>query len=299
MTTDGTGGFINPQGVGGNGAEGPCDFGTVLTFTVEVPPEGVPADPGQICSVVMGPVESNNAARVTLVKQPQGLHSAKGEVAVDPVLLADVVGLPSIEVVSSPYMQLTQMSVSNITPTPTGFSFDADWPAPLNIAAEFDAMMILRTTFDMTCSPTETRQVEAITHVNLCTDDANDDVVWVSSGDECTICGIIAEMAPSPIVPNKGGDEIALGKVIGLRLVIVARIGDSLLLLAENDGGPDLQYDWVASAGEVLEVSSDIVLWTPPAEGAPHLLQVAVHDDDAAAVASYTAVPVRDAGFVA
>lgn len=272
----------------------PCGGFPSSTHTVTVPPEGVPATAGQICAVVMGPVESNRAARVTLSNDPNDLSLATGEVTVDAALLPSVVGLPTIEVVYGDVPALQQIAVSNVTPIATGFSFDAQWP-PLSF--DIGVMMIVRTTLDMTCGPNDTRQVQAHTHVNLCSINVNGSA-WVSSGDECTICQIIAEMAPSPIVPDHSGDDVALGRVIRLRLVIVGRIGASLLLLAEHDGGPSLEYEWVA-AGEVCRVTPDIVLWTPPPEGGPHLLQVAVQSDDAAAVASYTNVPVRDAGFVA
>lgn len=294
--------FVGGSGPGvGAGGEGPCGPGELEeTFTVEVPPEGTPAEAGQICGVTMGAVESNTAARVTLTKDPQALEMATGEVTIEPSLLADVVGLPSIEVLSSPLAELEQMSVTNVTPTATGFSFDASWPPPLTIEPSYESVMIIRTRFDLACPPnppSTTKQVEAITHVNLCGDDS-DDLAWVSSGDECTICGIIAEMAPSPIVPDVGADDIGLGRVIQLRLVVVARVGRSLLVLAEHDGGEGLDYEWVPTDGELVPVASDLVLWTPP-EGADAVLQVAVQNDDAAAVASLTDVPVRAAGMVA
>jgi hypothetical protein len=276
-----------------SGGAGPCPEGLADTFVVEVPPEGVPADAGQICSVVMGPVESNQAARFTLVKDPQALHLAKGELTVDPSLLSDVVGLPTIEVVASPLAELQQMVATNVSPTSSGFSFDAEWP-PFQLEPSDATVMVLRATFDLACPPNQTQQVEAHTHVNLC--DEPDDVAWVSSGDECTICGIIAEMAPSPIVPDRSSDAIALGQVIRLRLVIVARIGASLLLLAEHDGGADVDYEWQVSGGELVPVTRDIALWTPPLGG---VLQVAVTSEDGAAVASYCSVPVREAGLVA
>jgi hypothetical protein len=297
--TGGTGG-LNLGGFGtGAGPTSICDEigGFETSFTVTVPVEGVPADAGQICAVSMGPVESNQAARVTLLKDPQDLHLASGEVVVDPALLPDVVGLPTIDVATSPDPQLSQMTVSNVQPTATGFSFDAAWPEPLVVGPFQEAMLILRTSFDLTCGPNQSQQVQALTHINLCIDE--DDVAWISSGDECTICGIIAEMAPSPVVPDHDGDDIGLGEVIKLRVVTIARIGETMVFLAEHDAGENARYDWVVSAGELVEVAPDMVAWTPPAEGGPHLLQVAVHHDDGAAVASYSAVPVRDAGMVA
>ena len=297
----GDGGFGFPGGGFGAGGEPFCEPGTTEeTYMVTVPPEGVPATVGEICSITVGPVESNQAARVTLTKDPQALELASGEVTVAPDLLSDVVGIPTIEVVDSPYYaELFQMSVANVTPTPSGFTFDASWPPLPPIEGDGTAMIVVRTTFDLACPPNQTKQVQALTHLNLCLDESAEPT-WVSSGDECTICGIIAEMAPSPIVPDRSVDDIGLGDVLQLRLVIVARIGRSLLFLAEHSGGEGLDYDWVVSGGEVQQVANDLLLWTPPEDATePPLLQVAVHGDDAAAVASYVDVLVREAGLVA
>jgi hypothetical protein len=296
----GNGGFLTvgggPPGSGGN-VEPCAPPQTPETFIVEIPPEGVPATVGDIC-VQMGmmPVEANTAARITLLKDPMALNLATGQVTVASALLPNVVGLPTIEVVTSPIPELMQMTVSNVAANATGFSFDASWPPPLQIMPSQDSMVIVRATFDMSCPPNQTRQVQAHTHVNLCEGGA--DYVWVSSGDECTICGVIAEMAPSPIVPDKGADDIGLGRVIRLRLVVLARIGDSLLVWAEHDAGTDVEYEWNVDAGEIRTVAPDVALWTPPANGA-HVLQVAVFADDGAAVASFNDVPITEAGLVA
>jgi hypothetical protein len=198
--------------------------------------------------------------------------------------------------VSSPSAQMMDMVASNVTLNATGFSFEANWPM-LQIGPDQSATRVVRPTFDLVCPPNQTRQVQAHTHVNLC--DGADDYVWVSSGDECTICGVIAEMAPSPIVPDKAADEIGLGRVIRLRLVIIAKIGDSLLVLAEHDAGPDVEYEWSIQAGRIRTIAPDVALWTPPAQGGPHTLQVAVASEDGAAVASYNDLPIREAGLVA
>src|SRR4030095_8216884 len=144
----------NMTGPGGGSI---CDPGEqATTFIVTVPPEGVPATPGDICSV-MGPVESNNAARVTLLKDPQSVSLASGQVTIAPALLPDVIGLPTIEVVRSPLPGLMQMTVSNVAPNTAGFSFDAQWPMqPLE--PDQNAMMIIRTSFDLACG-NQQRQV--------------------------------------------------------------------------------------------------------------------------------------------
>ena len=52
---------------------------------------------------------------------------------------------------------------------------------------------------------------------------------WVSSG---TLCTVIAERAPSPIVSDNTGDELPLGRVVSMRIIEVARAGKQVLLFA-------------------------------------------------------------------
>lgn len=265
-----------------------CGGSPATTFTVEIPPEGVPASAGQICAVVMSPVESNRSARVTLVKDPQALHLATGTIDIDPALAGLVVGLPQVAVLDTQVPALLAMQVTNVQPSGAGFTFDAQWPDPLFVSIGPWAQMTIKTTLEVKCDPqgTDTRIVEAITIIHLCQE--AQDVEWVSSGDDCKICEIIAEMAPSPIMPDKPGDDLALGRALRLRLTVLARIGRAVVLLAENDGGPGLYYEWQPSAGRVVELAPDVVVWDPPEDRGPHLIQAAVASDDAAAVASYT-----------
>ncbi|HTJ84924.1 MAG TPA: hypothetical protein VL400_24570 [Polyangiaceae bacterium] len=268
---------------GGGAACDPSE--TQVFFTVEVPPEGTPATPGQICSV-MSPVESNFAARVTLSKSPGSLESATGFVAMDAALDGSVIGLPTIEVVDPAVPELGSMVASNIVAVAGGFSFDATWTASLaNIQPESWTKLRVRVTFTLACDGGETRTVMSTTDIHLCIEDAM--LAWVSSGDECQACEIIAEMAPSPIVPDGRRDDLPLAKAVRLRIVTLARVGDSWVLFAENDGGDGLDYAWRASGGTLTELAPDVVVWNPPADGAPHQLQVAVAGDDGAAVASF------------
>jgi hypothetical protein len=70
-------------------------------------------------------------------------------------------------------------------------------------------------------------------------------------------------------------------------LVELARVGDSVVLLAENDGGAEVEYDWVAGSGELEKLAPDVVLWTVPRQAGPHHVQAAVFGKLGAAVASY------------
>ena len=284
-------------GTGGGGGSGGSigfdagpggDPGDCETFEVEVPPDGVPASPGQICAVNTSPVESNKAARVTLTKYSQALHLATGFVEVEPTVLAEVVGLPTIEVVDAEVQQLSGMQVTQVAPTTGGFSFHAEWPQPFDVYPDPWSRMTVKATFDIKCDPqgNTTQTVEAITHIHLCHEE---EVTWVSSGDECTVCASVCEMAPSPIVPAAGADGLPLARALRLRVVELARIGRKLVLLAENDGGEGMGYQWRPSAGEIAELAPDIIVWTLPDEPGPHLVQVAVHASDAAAVATLRA----------
>lgn len=262
--------------------------GEVLqTFVVDVPLEGVPANPGAICAVVASPVQANKAAHVTLAKTSPALNMAVGFVAIDPSLAGTIIGLPTIAVIDAIEPDLLGMQVSNVQPAPGGFTFDAEWPLPFVTEPHEWTQMTVKTTMEVECGPNmgDTRIVESITFIHLC--DEETDFAWVSSGDVCNVCDIIAEMAPSPIVPDKAGDDLPLARAMRLRVVPLARCGRTLVLLAENDGGAGLTYEWAPSVGEVTELAPDVVVWTLPEGRGPAQIQAAVCGDDAAAVASF------------
>lgn len=279
--------IIPDGGTGGSGGNHcPDPFSLPTTFTVEVPPEGTPAQPGQICAIAMDPVTSNFAAKVTLVKSPNADHLATGHIAIDPAVQAEVLTLPSLTVTSGD-PALSAVKITNIAPEPGGFSFDAEWPMPFNVQPYSWESMQVKVSMMVKCDPQAMvmRLVESTTYVHLCVDMGS--LTWVSSGEVCNACDIIAEMAPSPIVSDKHFDELPLGHVMRLRVVPLARIGASVVLFAENDGGEGLSYEWHPSAGKLDQVSDDIAIWTPPSDLLPHIVQVAVHGDDSAAVATY------------
>jgi hypothetical protein len=118
---------------------------------------------------------------------------------------------------------------------------------------------------------------------------ADGSVEWVSSGDACTACRVIAEMAPRPIVSDKTGDDLPLGMVIRLRVVEVARAGRHVLLFADNDAGADADYEWSVSEGSLEHVADDVVLWTLPEETTARAPfgQVAVWNAAGAAVENF------------
>jgi hypothetical protein len=287
----GTGNTLQFGGTGGGGGAAPdlCPPpGASYTFTVPLPPSGVPAEPGLICAESPPTVTSNTAARVTLTKYSQALNLAMGFVAIDPALQSTVVGSPTIEVVNAATTELQGMVVSDVSPTSGGFGFHAEWPDTLSLPPESWVQMTVKTTFTSQCGPgvDDTRVVEAITTIHLCYE--GDDLVWVSSGDECKVCEIIAEMAPSPIVGDTQRDDLPLARALRLRVRPIVKVGRSIVLMAENDGGPDVDYAWRATGGAVEAIAPDVVVWTPPKEAGPHMLQAAVTGEHTAGVASYT-----------
>jgi hypothetical protein len=199
-----------------------------------------------------------------------------------------VVGTPTIEVVSAAVGELMGMVVTNVQPTAGGFTFHAEWPQGLNLSPEWWANMTVKTTFTSQCGPgpNDTRTVESSTIVHLCFEGS--ELLWVSSGDECKVCEIIAEMAPSPIVSGKREDDLPLARALRLRVRPIVKVGRKVVMMAENDGGPGVEYAWRASGGEVEPVAPDVVVWTPPKGGGPHMLQAVVTGEHTVGVASYT-----------
>lgn len=291
----GGGGFVLVGGADGGttstgGAADLCsDQGqSEFTFTVPLPDPGVPAEPGQICAQNPPTVTSNAAARVTLTKYSAALNLAMGFVAIAADLQSTVVGTPAIEVVAAATNELLGMVVTDVQPTMGGFTFHAEWPQMLDLPPESWVHMAVKTTFTSQCGPdpADQRTVEATTIVHLCFE--GNDLVWVSSGDECKVCEIIAEMAPSPIVPDKRADDLPLARALRLRVRPIVKVGRQVVLMAENDGGDGVEYAWRASGGELRSIAPDVVVWTPPKEGGPHLLQAVVTGEHTAGVASYT-----------
>lgn len=289
------GGFGGVGGVGGTGGQPAlCEgFAQEQTYEVSLPPEGVPAEPGQICSVSVAQVESGRAALVTLKKLGAGddLTDAAGFCEIDADLLPRVIGVPFLEVIDATHPELTKMVVTGMTPQAKGWSFQASFPGPLTISPQTfgnvsPGRMTVRVSFELDCSPNgPSKVVHAATDLHVCLDEGEAD--WVSSGSQCTVCRVIAEMAPSPIVPDGSHDDLPLARALRLRLIELARISNTLVLLAEHDGGEGFEYEWFASDGRIDRLSKDVVAWTL-AEGMPApFIQAAVSGPGALGVASY------------
>jgi hypothetical protein len=142
---------------------------------------------------------------------------------------------------------------------------------------------VLTVTCDSAAGTTQFVNVDSIMY--LCGDDYAQ--TWVSSGDSCTECATICEMAPSPILPPAVEDRMPLAGALRLGIRTVARIGRSLLLLADHDAGTGrARYQWRVSAGVLTEVDRDLVVWTLPDAPGEQFVQVAVEAADRAAVAT-------------
>jgi hypothetical protein len=287
-TSGGAGGIVFSSGgnlgTGGDRLPAGCS-----EYTVELPVAGNPTAPGQICAVAIDPVDSNGAARVTLTSSP-GATAITGLLQFDPAVEPRVVGVPVIEVLDATTPELLSIQIGPLTKVAGGFSFQVTIPQSAYLDPGYSRMTV-RTTFDVGCAADggAAKQVHAATDLHLCYDDGSigGGSEWVSSGDRCVVCRIIAEMAPSPIVPDKAADGLPLAKALRVRVVELARVSNRVVLFAENDGGEGLDYEWHPSAGTVERIAPDVIVWTV-AEGmdAP-LMQVAVCGDAEAAVATF------------
>ena len=263
-------------------------------FYVEVPEAGTPALVEPICAEDLPPVASGWAARATLgnphVESASGETMADGWVEIASELAAHIEGVPELTVIEVDDEYLRPTKLDNVRLEGGKYRFDATWDHALSRPQNDGTSMrlIVGVAFDMQCAGT-LRRVESRTVLHLCLESGqiNPPVTWVSSGDLCNVCAIIAEMAPSPIVPGQREDDMPLARALRLALKTVARIGRTLVLWAEHDGGSgDWDYDWTTTGGKLERVGDDLVAWTPPDGPEPHLLQVAMAGAQAAAVAT-------------
>jgi hypothetical protein len=218
------------------------------------------------------------------------LDGTTGYVDIEPSLAASLVGTPTVEVIDATPPELRELRVENVTRTSPAsserFSFTIVLPSEPAISPRDIVRMTVRTTFEVDCGGGVTRIVHAAHDIHLCTEEFGV-VYWVSSGEIC-VCRVVAEMAPSPIVPDKVTDGLPLARALRLRIVELARVSNALVLLAENDGGDGLEYEWHPSVGRVERLAPDVVVWTVTMGDAAPFIQAAVYGVEVAAVATFS-----------
>jgi hypothetical protein len=291
VVTGGAGGTLQVTGgTAGDGAGGElsgCEP-RCPEMTIALPPEGTPAEAGQICQATLEPVRSNRAASFRFTQSGTDFTRIDGLLAIAPELRSRVVGTPVIEVLDATTAALGALEVGPIESGPDGFAFSGSWPASvLPDYADLNADVVrvtLRASLEITCDD-GTRLVHAVSDVHLCSVDGSAD--WATSGDSCCVCRVIAEMAPSPIVPERREDALPLAQALRLRIVELARVSNTVVLFAENDGGEGLDYEWLPSVGTVERLAPDVIAWTLTDGDADPFIQAAVSGPHAAAVASF------------
>lgn len=272
-----------------------CGWGQEIIYA-ELPPEGVPAEIQQLC---MQPatelVRSGWAARMVVDADPRVATRARGVIEVAPELVGRVLDTPVLRVDAQGFEGLM---ISSPTLIAQGrYEVQLSWQGTTIQAWDDWWHMDVTILFDVACAPGDAgaapdagsgarRGVEVKNELYLCNESGRPR--WISSGEACTTCAIIAEMAPSPIVPMPRASELPLEHVLRLNLRTIAVIGRDLLVYAEHDGGADgAEYSWQPSAGDVQPLAKDVVLWRIPEScREPQLLQVVVESECAAAVAS-------------
>jgi hypothetical protein len=281
-------------GVGGTmRATSVCPQGEMeWTRAVKTPAAGVSPTVSAVCTPQVNRVESYRAGRVTLDLQGVGLNSALGRIEVAPGLAPLSAALPRIVVEAAKPSEIGNATVTDIVKTSSGFSFKISWPISLSsYHTGWDPpSLTIRVYLEVLCdqdadSGTRTVVVESITYFNLCA--GPDHPIWVASGDQCTSCDSVCEMAAIPIVPTVGPDELALPSALSAEIVPIVEVSRSLTLFIDHRGarGP-VRYAWKITAGTLSSNDQSETVWELPSDPGPHLVQVAVYDGDSAVVAA-------------
>jgi hypothetical protein len=289
-------GTVGPIINGGAGGAGGTTTGSICTGgqspwtqTVKSPELGVSPRVAALCTQPAGQVQSYRAGRVTLALQSSALTSALGKVEVPAALQPLVINTPRITVEEAAPKDLGGITVTGISRTGSGFSFNLTWKTPLsNVSlSAFSPSLTIRVYLDLACneqdSGTRNVIVESITYFNLCA--GPDHSVWVASGDTCLSCEMVCEMAAIPIVPAERPDGLALPRALSAEIIPVVNLGRSIALFVDHRGarGP-ISYAWKVSAGTLSSDDQSEAVWELPSDPGPHLVQVAIRDQDSAIV---------------
>lgn len=258
------------------------------SYEVALPDPGTPAEPGTICAITVEPVMSSAAARVSFVTVDEGdsRRPTRGMLTLDPALRGAVIGTPALVVTAATEKSLLRIGISALEPTSDGYTFELTWPVDAIFRANDMTRVSFRAELELSCE-TGSRLVHTLSELHLCGDEGLTQEQWVGAGEECVQCRIIAELVASPIIPQEAHGTLPLGRALRARIVELSRVGDSVLLLAENDGGTATEYDWRVTGGSVERLAPDVVIVRKQfATSTPHV-QVAISSDDGVAVVSY------------
>ncbi|MDD5306538.1 MAG: hypothetical protein PHU25_04375 [Deltaproteobacteria bacterium] len=274
------------------------DWEALDAHIVDSPPAGIKPTQDGICGDATSPSHSNLAARVTIDVTTASLDAAVGTVLIPDGLKGKVVGLPRISVEEAMPYEFYAMTVTGMTESADGFTFEATWPEPFGVdPGSISATMVVKVAMEIACGDGDagvdggvdsgpgTKTVEAVTYLDLC--DGPSHPGWVSSGDECAVCRAVAEVAASPTFPVGRCDGLALPASFRLELVPVSWQGRSVVVEARCEtAGRGISFSWKASAGTIAGQGGSRATWTPPADPGPHVIQVVADDGRSVAVAS-------------
>ena len=283
----GTGGSATQGGetsAGGNAATGGtfnCPNGFVQSYTVTLPSSATPVDAATLCN--WGGVFPDNlpAARVTLQYDSSTPSHATGTITVASEILAAAGGYVGVSSVTA-----DGATISNLTRVNGNYTFDVNLTSG---TPYLGTALTFQVTVDFTCSPamSSTRQLKAATYVVLC--GSARDLNWVSSGDTCTTCNPMVEVAAQLMpAPEREPDGIALPGELNISITPVAREGRTVVLMVQKPSdAPELSLTWWSSGGQLLLAADDVAVWTLPDESGPHQVQVAAEAGQSASIVTY------------
>jgi hypothetical protein len=261
--------------------------GVAEEYIVPSPADGIEANADAICASSDSVAESNKAATVALALNAGNSYLAAGTVALAEDLVGGVVGLPTIEITEAVDSTLAAAVISNVATADGGFTFDIEFPSDSWLYPG-ETELTIKVTMEVDCADSsgDTQMVSSITYLHLC-NASNDVWLWVSSGGDCTVCNEVCEKIACPLPASRDAGFAALSGSPQATIVQVAVHGRSVVMFAEHRGTRGKpSYTWKVSGGSLTGQGEAGIIWEVPQEAGPHLVQVAVKDDESATVAA-------------
>jgi hypothetical protein len=253
------------------------------TYTVALPQGDTVKVIDTLCAWTVGPDPAAPAAVVhaVVVADPH-VVTAVIDVSMEIFRGNGFVGLPAVTTSNSAVL----VSAVRKTTQTNRFEVDLTWPANMTLAQGMSLSVGVSITF--VCAPqmSSTRSAKVTAQLVLCREGAG--LAWKGSGESCTICTAMAEMAPLSTPTRPLADGLPLSGDLGLGIRAVARAGRTVVLVARHDDNiGEVSYRWRASGGDLQIVAPDVAVWTMPETQGPHQVQVAGETDVAAEVAMH------------